>query len=419
MYLKENIQLALEGLKANKMRALLTMLGIVIGISSVIAIMTVGDSLKASVANSMSIMGANNIRLSLRSKETFDLQAAVKVSESDLITDAMLENYLKMNGSRVRAVSLSAAGGAGKAQDGRKYANVTLTGTNSEYALANNLEIISGRFTKDADVKSNRNTAVVSDKLIGNMFGGAENPLGKEIAVVFGDSLQSYTIIGVFKHEASGLSFGGGGESDRDVRTNLYIPISTCRILTASPEGYQNITIMAETGVDTEKAAAQAEEFFSVYYAGNPNFEVQAMSMESIMESANSMMSVLSLAVAVIAGISLVVGGVGVMNIMLVSVTERTREIGTRRALGARSSAIRIQFIVEAIIICCLGGFLGVALGTGLGYLGSCLLGFPGLPSPFIVVLAFLFSALIGVFFGYYPANKASSLDPIEALRYE
>ncbi len=417
MYLKENIQLALEGLKANKMRALLTMLGIIIGISSVIAIMTVGDSLTAFVSDSMQGMGANNITVRLQSKDSDSTNTAL--SESDLITDEMLEKYTKMYANQVQAISLSKSGGSGKAQKGRKYANVSLQGVNDGYSQANNLEMVSGRFIREADVKSNRYTAVVSDKLVENMFDKGSNPIGKEIRVSFGDSFQVFTIIGVYKYEESGLMALGGGGSEEDVRTNLYIPLSTCSVLTSSGQGYQSLTVMAKTGVDTEKMSKQTGDFFNVYYVKNPIYEVSARSMESVMSSATSIMSVLSLAVAVIAAISLIVGGVGVMNIMLVSVTERTREIGTRKALGARSSAIRIQFIVEAIIICCLGGFLGIAIGTGLGYLGSVILGFPTFPSPFIIIVAFMFSMLIGVFFGYYPANKASSLDPIDALRYE
>ena len=144
-----------------------------------------------------------------------------------------------------------------------------------------------------------------------------------------------------------------------------------------------------------------------------------AQNMDSMIGSMTSMLNTMSMAIGVIAGISLLVGGIGVMNIMLVSVTERTREIGTRKALGAKNSAIRIQFIVESMIICLMGGILGVAMGTGLGRLGSTLLGSPAWPSLGIVLIAAAFSMAIGVFFGYYPANKAAKLNTIEALRYE
>ena len=147
--------------------------------------------------------------------------------------------------------------------------------------------------------------------------------------------------------------------------------------------------------------------------------QCMTQSMDSMLDQVNSMMSTLSIAIAVIAGISLLVGGIGVMNIMLVSVTERTREIGIRKALGARDSAIRMQFIVESTIICIIGGVLGILVGAGLGALGGMLLEQPAPPSVTAIVVAVTFSMLIGVFFGYYPANKAAKLDPIEALRYE
>ena len=177
--------------------------------------------------------------------------------------------------------------------------------------------------------------------------------------------------------------------------------------------------IMAGTDVDAAKFTEDTKKFFNTFYTNNTRYEIGAVSMEAMMSTMTDMLGIISIAVAVIAGISLLVGGIGVMNIMLVSVTERTREIGTRKALGARNSAIRTQFIVEAVIICAIGGIIGILTGIGLGYLGSYLLGSPGFPSIFIILIAVLFSMIIGVFFGYYPANKAAKLDPIEALRYE
>jgi len=180
------------------------------------------------------------------------------------------------------------------------------------------------------------------------------------------------------------------------------------------------VTVTADTGVDPITFADSIKNFFNVYfYANNPRFEVDTMSMESIMSTVTDMLGTISIAVAVIAGISLVVGGIGVMNIMLVPVTGRTGGIGTRKAPGARNSAIRVQFIVEAIIICSIGGVLGILLGLAMGYIGSTLIGAPSSPSLSIITIAVLFSMMIGVFFGYYPANKAAKLDPIEALRYE
>ena len=423
MYLMENIQLALEGLKSNKMRALLTMLGIIIGIGSVIAIVTVGDSMTASVSSSMQSLGATNIMVAVQKKDTEDprqMAMGSQMSESDLISDEMIDQFMALYGDKVDAISLNASGGSGRVQDGRLYANISLAGVNDGYGKANNVDIMEGRFLREGDIKANRNVAVVSDKLVNNMFPGGEDPLAKEIKVSQGDSIQTFTIVGVYKYDQTLMNMMGvGSASDQDIRTDLYIPISTCNMITAADPGYSSLTVMAKSEVDSPVFARDIRDFFNVYYNNNTKYTVRAQSMETMMSTMTTMMGTLSIAIAVIAGISLVVGGVGVMNIMLVSVTERTREIGTRKALGARNASIRVQFIVEAVIICALGGIIGILAGISLGYMGSSLLGFPGFPTIAIIVIAVLFSMLIGVFFGYYPANKAARLDPIEALRYE
>ena len=424
----ENIMLALEGLRANKMRALLTMLGIIIGISSVIGIVTVGDSLSSSVSTNMQSLGATNIIVTIMEKSqeqqssrgTIAEPYSTSPQENDLINDDMIKRLRTFYENDITAISLTTTGGQGKAQDGRRYANVTEYGVNPEYKIANNIKMTRGRFLRDVDLMSKRFVAVVSDKFANNMFRNGVDPLGKEVKIAIRNTFHTFTIIGVYKYEQSAFAMSFMPVSDKNLRTDVYVPMSTVKMLTSASPNYRLITVTADAGTDPVKFAGDIKDFFNKYfYANNPRFEIETISMETIMSTVTSMLGTVSIAVAVIAGISLVVGGIGVMNIMLVSVTERTREIGTRKALGARNSAIRVQFIVEAVIICSIGGILGILLGLAMGYIGSSLLGEPTPPSFSIITIAVLFSMMIGVFFGYYPANKAAKLDPIEALRYE
>ena len=422
----ENIMLALEGLRSNKMRALLTMLGIIIGISSVIGIVTVGDSLSASVSENMQSLGATNIIMMVSEKsedrngESMLEAYSRNPQDSDLITDDMLNRFKNFYEDEILAVSVAASAGQGRAQDGRRYANVTEYGVNPDYRLANNIKMTRGRYLRDEDLISKRSVAVVSDKFVNNIFPNGVDPLGKEIKISVRNTFHTFTIIGVYEYEPQPFAATFMPTPDKDIRTDVYAPISTIKMLTSASPNHRTVTITAETDVDPVAFAENVKNFFNTYfYANNPRFEVDTMSMESIMSTVTQMLSTISIAVAVIAGISLVVGGIGVMNIMLVSVTERTREIGTRKALGARNSAIRVQFIVEAVIICSIGGVLGILLGLAMAFVGSTLIGAQTAPSPSIITIAVLFSMMIGVFFGYYPANKAARLDPIEALRYE
>ena len=417
----DNIRMAFASLWANKMRALLTMLGIIIGIGSVIAIVTVGDSLSGSLTDSLQSFGVGNITVSLQQKsESGSAGGAVRMfsmaqpSEEDLITDAMLEEYSAAYGENIYAISLESSLGAGTVGGGEDTATVQVTGVNAQYADANELDLLCGRFVKDSD--GERQLAVVSDLACQTLFGRADaSVLGQSFQVTVGGKLLTFYVAGVYEYDDSGY-FSMTGE---DPVTEMYIPLAAAQKLGEADEGFQNFTVVVASGTDTAAFLEETEAFFSSFYTRNESWTVTATSMESLIEEMTSMLNTVKLAISAIAAISLLVGGIGVMNIMLVSITERTREIGTRKALGARCSDIRLQFITEAVVICLVGGALGVALGVGLGSVGASLLGYAAKPSPSAILVAVGFSMAIGVFFGYYPANKAAKLDPIDALRYE
>ena len=415
----DNIRMAFTSLWANKMRALLTMLGIIIGIGSVIAIVTVGDSLSGSLTDSLQGFGVNNITVSLQQKSESDsggvrMFTMAQPSEEDRITDAMLEEYTAAYAGSIQSVSLESGLGMGAVGSGENTASVQVTGVNGDYADANGLELLCGRFIKDSD--GERQLAVVSDLACQTLFGRADaSVLGESFQVTVGQKLLTFYVAGVYEYDDSGY-FSMTGE---DPVTGMYIPLDAARKLGETGEGYQDFTVVAAAGTDTTAFLNETEAFFSSFYTRNESWTVTATSMESLIEEMTSMLNTVKLAISAIAAISLLVGGIGVMNIMLVSITERTREIGTHKALGARRGDIRLQFITEAVVICLVGGALGVALGVALGSVGTSLLGYAAKPSLSAILVAVGFSMAIGVFFGYYPANKAAKLDPIEALRYE
>ncbi len=429
MLFVENVRLALSSLWANKMRSLLTMLGIIIGIASVITIITLGNAITGTVTDSMQSMGANNITIGLQQKTeeaetnkegavfgTVENQKSFP-TESDYFTKEMIENLCATYPDSIQAISASETVGSGQALDGTLYADVTVTGVSLGYFVANEETMLAGRYFNDNEMNNSEMVAIVSDKVVNNMFDGEiNNALGSQIQIFVNNKYVNYTIIGVYEYEASGFGFSSAAEVD--INTTMYIPLNSAMSQNHTT-GYSNFTVVTRDGVDVNDFLDRTEQFMNVYYRNNINFEVSAFSMTSILDTMTTMMGTITLAIAVIAGIALVVGGIGVMNIMLVSITERTREIGTRKALGATNSSIRLQFIVEAVTICLVGGMIGILLGVAGGHFGAILLDATATTSLNSIFLSLGFSMVIGVFFGYYPANKAAKMDPIEALRYE
>lgn len=426
----ENVRLALSSLRSNKMRALLTMLGIIIGIGSVIAIVTVGESLTGSITDSMSGLGANNLTVALTQKSTdsgFD-QGSVAVrmfgpsapAAEDLITDEMIEEYRDTFGDQVAAVELTQSMGTGTVTSGSDSATLNLLGVNGEYFTAEDVDVQYGRAPQDSD--GERQVALVSDRFLKDAFGGSISPInaiGQKFQLKANGSLYDFYIIGVYHYDEEEDGSISLTSSSDEVTTTLYMPLQTAKKLAKADAGYQSLTVVGAGDVDQDQFIADTKSFFASFYTRNQSYTVDVSSLASLLETMTSMLGTVQTAISAIAAISLLVGGIGVMNIMLVSITERTQEIGIRKALGAPASAIRSQFIVEAVIICLIGGLLGVALGVGLGALGAHLMGYSARASVSAIVLAVGFSMAIGLFFGYYPANKAAKMNPIDALRYE
>lgn len=429
MLIWENVKLAFQALLANKMRALLTMLGIIIGIGAVIAIMTVSSSLTNSISDSFQEMGANNITVGLKqtSSKTETRSNGLKfgaasrnssVEKEDLITDDMLSELKTQFSDKIDAVAISETVASGTVHDGSNTANISISGINSEYFASDDVTLIAGRRLTSDDNTGKKKVIMISDKVVDQIFDGdSEKALAQKIRVEIDGIYYQYYVVGVYQYESNN-SFSSS--SDEDITTTAYIPILTGKAQIHADEGYQQFTVVTKSGIDSVSAfATQIENFFTPYYSTNEDYKISTTTMESMTESMSDMIGTVSIAISFIAGISLLVGGIGVMNIMLVSITERTREIGTRKALGAKNSSIRFQFIIESMILCLIGGILGILAGFLLGAIAASILGYAAAVPVAAIIVAVGFSMVIGIFFGYYPANKAARMDPIEALRYE
>ncbi|SKB69472.1 putative ABC transport system permease protein [Lachnospiraceae bacterium] len=421
--LRENVKLALSALCANKLRSFLTMIGIIIGIASIIAIMTVSDAMNNSLKSSMGDMGANVMEFYLSEKPdpiTGEYRSEVrKLKNSDYVTDEGLAEILKQFQGKIEGISLTNEAGNLKVTDQKKYANISLVGMNSTAITKKHLKLLSGRSFEKSEYQNAGKTAIVSDRYVNNMFDGdTESALGKTIEVELDNKYYQYTIVGVYEYQQSGGSQNTG--NPKDVTTDVYIPLRTiaaqCKLLGQ----YTNFSILAAKDEDPEMLIYEIKDYINRrYYTNNDSFEIDGYSMKAELESMNDMMNTQKMAFVGIGALSLLVGGVGVMNIMIVSITERTREIGTRKALGATNGDIRFQFITESIIVCMIGGIIGIIAGLLLGLGISNAMNFKGTPSISGMIICVLFSVAFGVFFGFYPADRAAKMNPIEALRYE
>ena len=417
----ENIKLSLSALYANKMRTLLTMLGIVIGIASMIAIMTVSDAMNKATMSSMGDMGANvvSVFLTQKSDENGNYSENVRaMKDKDYITQEMLDGIQKTFNSQINGISIMTELGSVKITDKKKYANVMLLGSNETGVKKSNLTILAGRSFLQKDYDDGKKVILVSDKYVQNMFDGdAEKALGQNVEAVINNKYFLYTIVGVYEYHDQGY---GNGTSQKDIQTNAYIPYLTATRQLRDSARISSFDVLTKTGADPTTFSFNLMDYMNEnYYKNNDAYNIYAYSMKAEIKQMESMLNTQKMAFMAVGAISLLVGGIGVMNIMIVSITERTREIGTRKALGATNGSIRLQFITEAVVVCFLGGIIGVILGIGFGIVASNLMSYQGTPSITGIIACLLFSIIFGVFFGYYPANKAAKLNPIEALRYE
>lgn len=417
----ENIKMALEGIRLNKMRSFLTMLGIIIGIASVIGILTIGDALSNTVSGAFSQYGATELEIYAQPKEGYNYS---DMRSSDYLTKEDADQIYDRFRDRLKSMTLRASGTSGKiiADNENNNVKVDITPTTDGELNSSNLNMITGRFLTEDDVKENREIAVISDKVVKDVYNGDyEAALGSEIEINTSGGLRTYIVVGVYKYEPLNLGAFGGMIGDRP--TSVYIPVTVGMRQFSSAENYNrfySIDFSGKSVDDLNKLAEDISKYATdTFYKDNDRVWISNMTIQSQIKQMSSAMSSIQIGISAIAAISLLVGGIGVMNILLVSVTERTREIGIRKALGATSNDIRVQFITESIITCLVGGAIGTVLGGVLGYVGSSLLKEPTLPSVTAIIIAVGFSMSIGIFFGYYPANKAAKLDPIEALRYE
>lgn len=401
---KESFLMAWASLIANKLRSLLTMLGIIIGVAAVIALVSIGNGVKQDIEDSISSLGSNLLVVLPGAPRTPGARSSQGSMKSLKISD--YEAIAKLEG--VKAASPMTNGSYVVIYQNKNW-TTSVAGVNANFQDVNNWTMTSGRFFSDKNVQNRERVAVVGQTVVKNLFAD-EEPVGKEIRV----KNIPFRVIGVLKSK-------GNGTMGNDQDDTVLIPYTTSMERVEGIDYLRRVYVVAKDDEGIDRLQADIENLLRVRHnikdTNLDDFNIQ--NMKSIMETVAQTTGTFTLFLGAVAAISLVVGGIGIMNIMLVSVTERTREIGVRKALGATYSVIVTQFLIEAVVISLMGGFIGIAFGIGASKVIGMVSGMSTIVSVPTIIMSFAFSMAIGLIFGIYPARKAAKLNPIDALHYE
>jgi len=397
--------IALRALRRNKLRSTLTALGIIIGVASVVAMVAVGNGAQANIESKVAALGQNLLTVFAGNRRSGGVNIGLGSAGTLSLADAAA---IRREVPDVVAISPEVSTSAQAISNGRNW-STTIAGESPDYLKIRDWKLASGAMFSDREVRAAAKVAVIGSKTANQLFGPA-NPLGQTVRV----KNIPFVIIGLLTSKGAGM--GGSDQDDR-----IIVPYTTAMKRLTGDKHLRSINVQISQADRMTLAEQQMSNLLRQRHrllAGH-DADFSIMNQKEIADTVGSISKVITLLLGSIASMSLVVGGIGIMNIMLVSVTERTREIGIRVAIGAQGSDIMLQFLIEAITLSLLGGLLGVFLGIGASRLVAVFANFTAIVSPGSVMLAFGVSAAIGIFFGFYPARKAASLDPIDALHYE
>ncbi|QWV95462.1 ABC transporter permease [Geomonas oryzisoli] len=404
----QSLLIALRALRVNKMRALLTMLGIIIGIAAVIAMVAIGSGASKMISDQISSIGSNLLLVLPGSVTSGGMRSGSGGTQTLTYDDA---RAIKAECPSVAAVAPNVRG-SGQVVYGNQNWSTVVYGVTPEIVDVRDWTIVAGRNITQSDVDGATKNCLIGQTVADNLFGGTD-PVGKIIRI----KKIPFTVVGILGRKGQSPQ----GQDQDDV---IYVPLRTAqRKLLGSqfPNVVGSIMVQAKDAEVLDKAEEEVTELLNQRHRIGPNREVDytIRNLSELLAVTEQSSKVMSILLGAVASISLVVGGIGIMNIMLVSVTERTREIGIRIAIGAKKRDIMLQFLTEAVLLTTCGGVIGMLLGVAGAKLVASFIGWPTLISVNTIIIAFGFSAGVGVFFGFYPARKAASLNPIDALRYE